>query len=120
MEAWKVKEAVEKLMKDDPVSGPNVQPIASNDLKESVYWAITFIDKTRALIAGILGSAPRLEKAGVKYWVLPTGDKVRKLFNDAVIHSTYRQFCGSGSSCIFASHNLGNGSNPHLQCIYGS
>ncbi|OXA54140.1 uncharacterized protein LOC110849677 [Folsomia candida] len=51
-------------------------PQKSDEEKVDVYWGLTFLGKTGALVGGILASVPSLEQMGIKNWILPTGDKI--------------------------------------------
>lgn len=81
MQVWNLKD---EARQDYQASSFLDLPIMSTELREAVYWVLTFIDKSRSLIAGILESAAALEKAGVKYWVLPNRQRVYYLIHNYI------------------------------------
>ncbi|OXA64298.1 uncharacterized protein LOC110863401 [Folsomia candida] len=98
MQVWNLKD---EARQDYQASSFLDLPIMSTELREAVYWVLTFIDKSRSLIAGILESAAALEKAGVKYWVLPNRQRVPVGSLRATIFETVPSYVFSVSMQIY-------------------
>ncbi|OXA54818.1 SET domain-containing protein 14 [Folsomia candida] len=76
MDIWTVNDKLHASLAQNRVL-VSPQPILLSDEQNiEVYWGLTFLGKTGALVAGILASVPSLEEMGFKNWILPTGDKI--------------------------------------------